>query len=71
MNVNLFREEVLITSGAHGLVVIGIRPLSQRLLVQTLLWTLNNVVNLDKRLYLIVSVYQAEIGYQLMLGVNL
>lgn len=47
--------------------VMDVRPVTEKLLVQTLMRSLD-VVFLDKALYLIVS---AEIGYWLTLGVNL
>lgn len=51
--------------GANGSVVIGVRPVTQRLLVQVLLWSLDVMccVLID-----IVLVYQAAVGYRLMLG---
>lgn len=51
--------------GANGSVVIGVRPVTQRLLVQALLWSLDVMccVLID-----IVLVYQAAVGYRLMLG---
>lgn len=53
--------------------VIGIRPVTQRSLVQTLLWSLDVVfVHLDKALFIyIISVHPADIGYLHMMGVNL
>lgn len=45
--------------------VIGIRPVTKRSLVQTLLWSLDVVfVHLDKALFIyIVSVHPTDIGY--------
>lgn len=49
--------------------VMDVRPVTEKSLVQTPMWSLDvDVVFLDKALYLIVSV---EIGYWLTLGVNL
>lgn len=45
--------------------VIGVRPVTQRLLVQALLWSLDVMCRV---LIDIVLVYQAAVGYRLMLG---
>lgn len=61
-------------SGVHGSVVIGVKPITKRSLVQTLLWSLFVVFNAHvyKRHFIYIgSVHQYEIGYWFMLGVNL
>lgn len=63
----------VIFSGEHGSVVIGIWPVTQWSLVQTLLWSLDVVfVHIDKALFIyIVSVHPTDIGYLHTMGVNL
>lgn len=58
------------SSGAHGSVVMGIKPVTERVLVQTLLQSLV-MWTLTRHFIYIVSVHPAEIWYRLTLGVNL
>lgn len=62
---NICFSYTVIFSGEYGSVVIGIRPVTKRSLVQTLLWSLDVVfVHLDKALFIyIVSVHPTDIGY--------
>lgn len=59
---------IRVLGGTHGSVVIGVKPVTERPLVQTLLWSLDAVCCALKTRHIIyiVSIHSAEFGYWLM-----